>query len=195
MTANKTHPKQPWKQRGSEAVYDNPWISVREDKVVNPSGGDGIYGVVHFKNIAVGIIPLDHDANTWIVGQHRYPLEEYSWEIPMGGVHRGDDPIEGARRELKEETGISAAHWHPLMKLHTSNSVTDEYGLVYVATGLTLGQSQPEDTEDLAVKRIPFAEAVELVMQNKITDAISVAGILRLNNALLSGEFDPVETS
>lgn len=183
--------KNPWTLVASEPVYENPWISVREDKVLNPAGGDGIYGVVHFKSTAVGVIPLDHELHTWIVGQYRYPLEAYSWEIPMGGASFEDGPLEGGARELKEETGLTANHWHKLMEVHTSNSVTDECGTVYVATDLTQGEWQPEDTEDLIVKRIPFSTAYEMTLDNRITDAISVAGILRLQVALATGEISP----
>ncbi|MEM7258135.1 MAG: NUDIX hydrolase [Pseudomonadota bacterium] len=178
----------PWKTIESEQIYDNPWIHVREDKVVNPGGGEGIYGVVHFKNTAIGIIPLDDEQNTWIVGQHRYPLDEYSWEIPMGGAPAGTTPLEGGMRELREETGISAARWHELMKIHTSNSVTDEIGYVFVATDLSFGEWAPEESEELIVRRIPFVDAVDMVLNNSITDGISIAAILRLNVALNSGE-------
>ncbi len=188
MSDEKTNP---WKVLESECVYENPWIRVREDKVVNPAGGDGIYGVVHFKGTAVGVIPLDSEKYTWIVGQYRYPLDEYSWEIPMGGASFSDGPLQGAIRELKEETGLTAASWHELMKVHPSNSVTDESGYVFVATQLTVGQWEPEETEDLVVKRIPFQTVYEMALDNRITDAISVAGILRLQVALSSGEISP----
>lgn len=178
----------PWKTVASTKVYDNPWIYVREDKVINPGGGDGIYGVVHFKNYAIGIIPVDADGFTWIVGQYRYSLNEYSWEIPMGGSPRNTSPLEGGMRELREETGITASRWTELMKLHTSNSVTDEVGTVFVATDLTIGEWEPEETEQLTIRRLPFQEVVTMVINNSITDCISVAAILRLNVALNSGE-------
>lgn len=178
----------PWQTTGSELIYDNPWIRVREDKVINPSGGDGIYGVVHFKNYAIGIVPLDSKGYTWLVGQYRYPLEEYSWEIPMGGAAHNTSALEGGKRELKEETGISAKNWTELMKIHTSNSVTDEVGYVFVATELTIGTWEPEDTEQLIVRRVPFSVAHKMVLENSITDGISIAAILRLNLALQSGE-------
>lgn len=178
----------PWETLESEQIYDNPWIHVREDKVINPGGGNGIYGVVHFKNAAVGIIPLDHEQHTWIVGQHRYPLDEYSWEIPMGGAQSGTTPLAGGKRELREETGISAASWTQLMKIHTSNSVTDETGYVFVATQLSFGECMPEESEELMVRRLPFQDVVAMVLDNTITDGISMAAILRLDVALKSGE-------
>ena len=183
--------KNPWKLVSSQPIYENQWIRVREDQVINPAGGNGIYGVVHFRSTAVGVIPLDHELNTWIVGQYRYPLETYSWEIPMGGASFKDGTLEGGKRELQEETGLTADHWHELMTIHTSNSVTDECGYVFVATGLTQGEWAPEDTEDLVVKKIPFSTACEMTLDNRITDAISVAGILRLQVALANGEITP----
>ena len=159
--------KQPWKTLDSFEVYDNPWISVREDQVVDPSGGDGLYGVISFKNIAVGIIPIDQNANVYLVGQSRYALGEYSWEIPMGGVLRDDDVLEGAKKELKEETGLAATRWTQIMRLHPSNSVTDEEGLIFIAQDLTEGEQNLEDTEDIKLIKIPLAEAVQWARSNK----------------------------
>jgi len=169
----------PWKTLSTRPLYDNPWISVREDQVVNPGGGRGIYGVVHFKNKAIGIIPVDEEGYTWLVGQYRYALEEYCWEIPMGGGPLHIDVLESAQRELKEETGFTAARWTMIARIHTSNSVTDEEGFVFLAEGLTPGETAPEETEDLAVRKVHLREAVAMVMDNRITDAISVGGILK----------------
>lgn len=174
----------PWKPGSSRPIYDNPWFSLHEDEVINPGGGISHYGKILFKNIAIGIIPIDEDNNTWLVGQYRYVPDCYSWEIPMGGGPIGIDPLESAKRELKEETGLSATHWQELMKLHTSNSVTDEYGLVYVAKGLTPGETEFDETEELLIEKLPFEEAVARVMSGEITDAISVAGLLRLKQTL-----------
>ncbi len=170
----------PWTLKSSQQMYDNPWITVEHHDVITPLGGVGIYGKVHFKNFALGIIPLDEYNNTWIVGQYRYPLDAYSWEIPMGGGTRDCDPLESAQRELLEETGLTALQWNLLMKLHTSNSVTDETALVYVARQVQQGKPQFDETEDIAIKKIPFSELYQMVIQGSITDAISVAGVLRL---------------
>ena len=177
MKSNLT--KNPWKTLGTTVPYSNPWISISHNDVLNPAGGKGIYGVVQFKNVAIGILPLDADNNTWLVGQYRYPLGQYSWEIPEGGSPKGTDPIESAKRELKEEVGLVAQEWQPLLEIHPSNSVTDEYGIVYIAKNLQQGEAEPEDTEELQVKKLPFAEALQMVMNGSITDSISIAAILK----------------
>lgn len=172
--------KNPWQTLASKPVYQNPWISVREDNVINPKGGAGIYGVVSFKNKALGIIPLDEENNTYLIGQYRYALNEYSWEIPMGGGLLEIDRLESAKRELKEETGFTAEKWTEIARIHTSNSVTDEEGFVYLAQDLTAGETEFEETEDLQLKKLPLKEAIEMVMRNEITDSISIAGLLKV---------------
>ena len=174
----------PWKLKSSKQVYDNPWITLHEDQVINPGGGDSLYGRVHFKNLAIGIIPLDDDLNTWLVGQWRYPLDEYSWEIPMGGGPIGIDKLESAKRELKEETGIEALHWEEFLRMHTSNSVTDEVGYAFVARGLTFGETEFEESEDLAIKKIPFSEALAMCLDGRITDSLSIVAIFKLAKML-----------
>lgn len=170
----------PWKTLKIRKAYDNPWIQVTHRDVLNPAGNPGIYGVVHFKNIAVGIIPLDKDLNTWLVGQYRYTLDQYSWEITEGGCPLGNAPLDAAKRELQEETGIIAKKWTKILDTHLSNSVTDEYGVVYVAEELDFGESMPEETEDLAVKKLPFDEALDMVLRGEITDSLSIMGLLRV---------------
>jgi 8-oxo-dGDP phosphatase len=181
----KTYPN-PWKPRGSKRIYENSWFRLDEDDVINPGGGVSHYGKIQFKNLAIGIIPLDENDNTWLVGQYRYVPDCYSWEIPMGGGPLADDPLESAKRELKEETGLSANHWQELMQLHTSNSVTDERGTIYVARGLTQGETEFGETEDLQIICLPLKEAVQRVIDGEITDAISIAGLLRLGLNSLS---------
>lgn len=169
----------PWKTLSTQVMYDNKWIQLTEHNVINPAGGKGIYGKVHFKNKAIGIVALDNQNNTWLVGQFRYTLNEWSWEIPEGGCPVKQDILEAAKRELKEETGVTATQWTNLMRFHTSNSVTDEEGFIFLAEDLTEGESELEETEaDLKAKKVPLTEALRMVMSGEITDSLSVAGIL-----------------
>ncbi len=173
--------KNPWKTLSNDVVYDNPWIQVTHRQVITPTGTDGIYGLVHFKNLAIGIVPLDEEGNTWLVGQYRYTLGQYSWEIPEGGCPIGEEsPLESAKRELLEETGIRAEKWTKVLGLHTSNSVTDEAGMAFLAQGLSFGQAAPEHTEDLQVRKLPFREALEMVLRGEIADALSMVGLMRV---------------
>ncbi len=171
-----------WKKLSSRIVWENDWMSLNEDDVINPGGGRNRYGWVHFKNLAVAILPLDDDGNTWLVGQQRYTLNDYSWELPMGGAPFDEDPLDAARRELREETGLVAADWSELMRLHTSNSITDESAVVYVAKDLSQGETEFEEMEDLEVRKLPLAEAVDMARNGAITDAISVAALLKISS-------------
>lgn len=169
----------PWKRVGSREVYINPWIRVREDQVIRPDGKPGIYGVVEFGNYALGAVPITDDGDTFLVGQYRYTLDEYSWEIPEGGGAKGISPLESIQRELLEEAGISAGEWIDLGRFHLSNSVTDEVGRVYLARNLTLGEPHPDGDEVIAVRRLPLFEAYEMCMDGRITDGVSIIGITR----------------
>lgn len=170
----------PWKTLKKEMVYENDWICVHHHDVLNPSGNPGIYGTVEFKNLAVGVIPVDAEGCTYLVGQFRYPLNQYSWEIPEGGCKLGTSALETAKRELKEETGIVAAQWQEIQKIHTSNSVTNEVGYIYLAEGLTFESSQPDDDEQLQIKKVTLREAYQLIEDGSITDSLSLAGLMKL---------------
>jgi len=170
----------PWKILSQREVYDNKWIGLTEYDVLNPNGGKGIYGKVHFKNIAIGVLPLDEELNTWLVGQYRFPLEQYSWEIPEGGGDLAVPPVESAQRELLEETGLVAKEWSPLIEMHLSNSVSDEKAIIFLARQLEQREPQPEETEQLVVRKVPFEEAYRMVEQGLITDSMSVAAILKV---------------
>jgi 8-oxo-dGTP pyrophosphatase MutT (NUDIX family) len=169
-----------WTELDQEVVYDNPWIQVRHSKVLNPNGGKGIYGKVHFKNLAIGILAISEKEEIFLVGQERFPFDgHYSWEIIEGGGPLIDDPIISAKRELKEETGLEAKSWELIQEMHLSNSVSDERSLVFLARDLVQKEPEPEDSEKLVVKKIPFKEALEMAMDGRIKDSISVAAILR----------------
>lgn len=180
--------KNPWKTLKTEVKYDNPWIKITESKTINADGGDGIYGVVHYKNVAIGIIPLDEEYNTWVVGQYRYPLNQYSWEICEGGGLHQNNNLDSAKRELKEELGIEAQQWSKLLDMHLSNSVSDEIGVIYIAKQLSFHEPEPEEGEVLQLKKLPFNTAYEMVMNGKITDSLSVAGILKTKILIDKGE-------
>lgn len=174
----------PWITHSSKEIYSNPWIKLTEHDVTNPGGGKSLYGKVHYKNWALGIIPLDEDLNTWLVGQYRYTLDAYSWEIPMGGGPLDLSRLDSAKRELKEETGLTANKWTEICTIHTSNSVTDEVGIAYLAQELTEGETEFEETEDLQIKKLPFEEALSMCDSGAITDSLSVAAIYRLARIL-----------
>lgn len=184
MNENET----PWKIIDSKVVYDNPWIEITEFNVINPSGGPGIYGKVHFKNYAIGIITLDENWHTHLVGQFRFPLNQYSWEIPEGGGHLDKDPIDSAKRELLEETGLVAKSWTKILTMHLSNSVSDEIAFIYLARELEQHTPCPEETEQLSVKNIHFDEAVKMMNAGVITDSMSVAAIQHVQIMILQGK-------
>jgi 8-oxo-dGTP pyrophosphatase MutT (NUDIX family) len=179
--------KNPWQLLGSTQVYENNWIAVTEFDVINPGGGKGIYGKVHFKGLATGVIPLDDAMNTYLVGQWRFPLGQYSWEIPEGGSPIGTDPLDSAKRELLEETGLTATDWSLIQTMHLSNSVSDEYALIYLARGLKQFSPSPEESEQLIIKKIPFEELYQKVISGEITDSITVAAALKIKLMLLDG--------
>lgn len=178
----------PWTKKSDRVIYDNPWIHVREHQVIDPSGNDTIYGVVSAKHLAVGIIPLDENYNTWLVGQYRYPLNKYSWEIIEGGGKFDIDPVESAMRELKEEAGLEATEWTQILEMQTSNCISDELAIIFVAKDLTIGTPQPDENERLQLQKIPFDQAFRLVMEGKIADGMSVGGILKTHLLIQEGK-------
>jgi len=168
----------PWRVVSQRVVYDNPWIEVTHHDVIRPDGEPGIYGIVHYRNRAVGVLPIDEHGQTWLVGQYRFALGRYSWELPEGGCPEGESTLDAAKRELLEETGLEAGVWQLLGRADLSNSISDEVATIYLATDLIERQSQPEGTEVLAIRRLPFDEALAMVLDGRITDAISVMAIL-----------------
>lgn len=169
----------PWQTTDSKEIYANPWIQVTEFQVLNPSGNPGIYGVVHFENLAIGVVPYEN-GYIWMVGQYRYPLKQFSWEIPEGGGKLTEQPLNTAKRELKEETGMTAHKYEKIVEMHLSNSVSDEFAIVYLATDLAHGEAEPEESEQLFVKKILLEDAYQLVEEGKITDSMTVAAIYKM---------------
>jgi 8-oxo-dGTP pyrophosphatase MutT (NUDIX family) len=169
----------PWTRRSRRIAYENPWLTIWHDDVIRPDGQPGIYGVVHFANLAVGVLAIDADDRVLLVGQHRYTLDAWSWEIPEGGVPAGETALEGARRELREETGVDAATWRELCRSHLSNSVSDEEAVLYLATGLTHGPAAPDGTEELEIRWAPFDEVLSMTFDGRITDAMTILAVHR----------------
>ncbi len=180
MQSDSRAEKGKWKTVSSAFIYGNKWFTVREDQIVRPDGQAGTYSVVSAARLATGILPLWPDGSLTLVGQHRYPLSEYSWEIPEGGGPLDDDPLEIGRRELREETGIEARGWEYLGRMHTSNCFVDEVCHLFLATDLTQGRAQPDPEEFIRTQRVSFDEAIRMAYDGRITDSISIGGIFRL---------------
>jgi len=180
--------RSPWRTTTRRVAYANRWLTVWHDQVFRPDGTPGVYGVVHFANLAVGVVAIDTEDRVVLVGQHRYTLDAWSWEIPEGGVPPDEDPAAGAARELREETGLIAATWRELARVHLSNSVTDEAGILYLATDLAEGAAAPEETEVLEVRRVPFQEALAMTLDGRITDSLSVVALQRVALARIAEE-------
>ena len=178
----------PWQVVDANVVYDNPWLQVIHHNVINPNGGNGIYGKVHFKNKAIGVVAVDANKNTYLVGQYRFPINKYSWEIPEGGCPEYTNSLETAKRELLEETGLKAVNWLQLGGSYLSNSVSDEYAEYFLATGLTQHQAEPEQTEQLAIKKVLLEEAFAMIDSGKITDTVSILALQKLQLLLLQGK-------
>lgn len=182
--------RQKWQCLSTETVFENPWLRLEASQCIAPTGHECHYGVVRFKNLAVGVVPLFDDGTVALVGQSRFALSAYSWEIPEGGVPFSEDPLEGAKRELREETGFVARHWQEILQLDLSNSVTDEAAICYLAWGLEAHEAKPDETESFEYVRIPFKDLLEAVIKGQVRDALTVASSLRLYHMLRSGTLD-----
>lgn len=177
----------PWEILSTQTCLDTPWVSVELHQVKNPAGNPGIYGVTRFKNLAIGVLPIDADGYTYLVGQFRFPMNAYTWEIPEGGGPYDLDPLESAKRELKEETGLEASDWALIQRMQLSNSATNEEAYIFLARGLTQGQSAPEENERLHIHRLPFEELYQRVRSSEITDSLTVAAVLNYRLMQLEG--------
>lgn len=183
----------PWVRGPATPVFDNPWIAVTQYAATAPTGNPATYGLVSFKNYAVAILPLFDDGTTLLVGQHRFPLGDYSWEIPEGGGRLDVDPLESARRELAEETGLQAAEWREILQVQLSNSVSDERAFGYLATGLSIadGGHHADDTEALEKVRVPFREALDAALAGDLKDVLTVAMLLKASHMAREGHLAP----
>jgi len=168
----------PWTILTQKTIHETAWIRIEHHDVITPSGTDGVYTCVDFKHWAIGIVPIDDAGNTYMVGQYRFPLGAYSWEIPEGGGDKRMPPLASAQRELLEETGITATHWALIYEFNTSNSVTNEQAFVFVAKGLSFGEPAPDETEQLALRKIPFTELLAMVHRNEVKDSLTIIGVL-----------------
>ena len=180
-----------WRHEPAETGHDNPWFAVDSYKATAPTGHPADYYVQRYKNVAVGVVPLHEDGAVTLVGQWRFPFGTYSWEIPEGGAPHAEDPLIGIQRELAEEAGLAAAQWRAVLWMHLSNSSSDEVSIGYLATGLTPCAAAPEETEALALARVPFREALHAAVTGSIQDAITVAMLLRIHHMAVEGELDP----
>ena len=180
----------PWTFLDKTTAFDNPWLRLEEQEVIDPTGKQRIYGIVRFKKLAVGVLPVTDEGHVHLVGQWRVPLGRYSWEMPEGGCEAGEDPLERARRELEEEAGVRALTLRPIVKMDLSNSVTDEQAICYLATGISPGVHAPEPVEVLRNRTIPFRELLAEVVSGAITDAMTVAAVLRAHHMAVTGEIE-----
>jgi 8-oxo-dGTP pyrophosphatase MutT (NUDIX family) len=175
-----SHEDNPWRRVSRRVAYENPWIEILHDDVMRPDGKPGIYGVVHFRHLAIGVVPIDADDRVLLVGQFRYTVDRYSWEIPEGGGDLDEEPEAAARRELAEETGFVGGEWRELCRAELSNSVTDEITVLFAATGLEAGPAAPEGTEQLQLRWVPFDEAMAMIARGEIADAMTILAMQQL---------------
>ena len=180
MGSEASHEKTPWVTKSSRIAYKNTWMQVREDEVIRPDGAPGIYGVVVARP-SVGIVAMDAQDRVMLVGQWRYTVGRYSWEVPRGGSHEGESDIQAvAARELAEETGLVAQHWVPLGPVDVCNGIANDIQSLFWATGLSTRERNLDPEEEIALQWVPFAEAVTMAMDGRITEVCSIAAILRI---------------
>ena len=169
----------PWRDLGYRVVHETDWLALTEHQAIAPSGREATYGVLRFKNIATGVLPVHPDGTVTLVGQARFARSNYSWEMPEGGAPSGEDPFEAAKRELAEEAGLAAGNWALALKVEVSNSITDEIGLTWIAWDLTPVPREPDPTEVFRVVRVPFTTLLQEIERGAILDSFTVATAYR----------------
>lgn len=179
--------KNPWTILSQKEIHSTPWIKVTQFDVLNPAGTPSQYSTVNFQNLAIGILPLDENYNTWLVGQWRFPVGGYSWEMPEGGGKKNVEPLESAKRELSEETGIEAKKWTKIQEFHMSNCVSDEFAILYVAQDLSFHESHPDEDEQLLVKKVPFNDVFNMVLNGEITDSMTIIAVYKVKYLIDKG--------
>jgi 8-oxo-dGTP pyrophosphatase MutT (NUDIX family) len=179
----------PWRVHGARLVYENPWLRIIDHKITHPDGSPGQYGVVRYKNKSVGVLPIDDEGRVRLIGQHRFPFDHYSWELPEGGCPPTEEPLQAARRELEEEADLKAASWLPLVEAELSNSISDEVAICYLAFDLSEGKADPEPSEVLKLRTVTFRELLDEVLSGQIRDSLTVMMALAAHARALKGEF------
>jgi 8-oxo-dGTP pyrophosphatase MutT (NUDIX family) len=178
----------PWTTLSTEPRFEDDFVRVDDHRVINPAGREANYGVVHFKNIGLRILPVDAEGQTFLVGQYRYGADYFSWEFPAGNQDPGEDSRDGAKRELREEIGQIATEWLDLAEIVPSGSITDQRERSYVAWDLHKAEQDLDEQEAIRVKRLPFAEAVRMAVSGEIRDAGSIVALLLIDAKLRRGE-------
>ena len=178
----------PWRDAGSTTTFENPWLRLTRHEATAPTGMKADYVVMRPKNLSVGVLPLHADGTVTLVGQQRFALMNWSWEMPEGGAPFDEDPLEGAKRELAEEAGLAAAHWREVLKVEMSNSITDERAMAWVAWELTPVPVAPDPTEIIRVARVPFGDLLKEIQRGSIRDMFTVATALRAYHMAREGE-------
>jgi ADP-ribose pyrophosphatase len=178
----------PWTVKSVARDFENDWLAVDVHQVVHPGGREGTYGVVRVRRLAIGVLPVEPDGRVYMVGQWRFPLKRYSWEMPEGGAEPGEDAQACARRELLEETGFTAGKLERILALDLSNSLTDERAILFLATDLTPGDARPEDTEVLKRRSAHFLDVLNRAADGRIRDAMTVAAVLRAHHMAVTGQ-------
>jgi len=178
----------PWRNDSEETLFENPWLRLTRHDATAPTGLAADYVVMRPKNVATGVLPIHDDGTVTLVGQQRFALANYSWEMPEGGAPMGEDPFDGVRRELAEEAGLAAEHWRPALTMELSNSVTDEIAMTWLAWGLSPVPVAPDPTEVIAVVRVPFVDLLDEIGRGTVRDAMTVATAYKAHHMATTGE-------